>query len=102
VELVVGGAFLVASLIVIGLFVAMFSLIVWLVVLPFKLLGLLFHSALWLIFAVPFMLLIGFVGMLVLGAGLIAFLVPAFPLVLLALGIWWLVKRRQQPAAQTH
>jgi hypothetical protein len=80
----------------------MFSLIVWLVVLPFKLLGLLFHSALWLIFAVPFMLLIGFVGMLVLGAGLIAFLVPAFPLVLLALGIWWLVKRRQQPAAQTH
>src|SRR5262245_42617078 len=66
VELVVGGAFLVASLIVIGVFVAMFSLIVWLVVLPFKLLGLLFHSALWLVFAVPFMLLLGFVGMVVL------------------------------------
>jgi hypothetical protein len=33
---------------------------------------------------------------------MIAFLVPALPLVLLGLGIWWLVKRRQQPAAPVH
>ena len=98
VELVVGGAFIVAALVVLGLLVSMLSFVVWLVLLPFKLIGFLFHGLAALLL-LPFLLVIGFVGFLAFGVGLVAFLLPALPLVLLALGIWWLVNRRRAPAA---
>ena len=100
-ELLVGGMLVVASLVILGLIVSMISFVVWLVLLPFKLLGFLFQGVAALLL-LPFLLVLGFVGVLAFGVGLIAFLLPAMPLVLLALGIWWLVKRRQGPAAAAH
>jgi hypothetical protein len=100
VELVVGGALLFGALVLLGVIGFLISLVFSLVLLPFKLFGFLLKGAAVLLL-VPFLLVAGLVGMVVLSAGMIAFLVPALPLVLLGLGIWWLVKRRQ-PAAPAH
>ena len=80
------------------LFVAL-SLVTALVLLPFKLLGFLFKGVAALLL-LPLMLVLGLVGFLLFGAGILVLLLPALPLVLLALGIWWLAKRRAQPAAR--
>jgi hypothetical protein len=101
VELLVGGVLLVAALVVFGVIGFVFSLVFSLLVLPFKLIGFLFKGMAALLL-VPALLVLGLVGMLVLGAGMIALLLPAVPLVLIGLGIWWLVRRRQQPAAPVH
>jgi hypothetical protein len=101
VELVVGGALLLAALVFLGVIGFVVSLLFTLIVLPFQLLGFLFKSFAGLLL-LPFLLVLGFVGLLVFGAGMIALLAPAVPLVLLGLGIWWLVKRGRQPAATTH
>ena len=98
-ELVVGGAIAFAALVFLGVVGAVVSLVFSLVLLPFKLLGFLFKGVAALLL-VPFALVLGLVGFLVFGAGILVLLVPAFPLVLLALGVWWLVKRREQPAAR--
>ena len=98
-ELVVGGAVALAAVIFLGVIWAVVSLVFSLVLLPFKLLGFLFKGVAALLL-VPFMLVLGLVGFLALGAGILVLLVPAFPLVLLALGIWWLVRRREQPVAR--
>jgi len=74
-ELVVGGALVFAALMLLGVIWTMVSLVFWLVLIPFKLLGFLFKGV----------------------AALL--LLPALPLVLLGLGIWWLMKRRHPPAA---
>ena len=97
-ELLVGGMLLVASLVILGVIVSMLSFVFWLVLLPFKLLAFLFQGLAALLL-LPFLLMLGFVGLLVFGVGLVAFLLPALPLVLLALGIWWLMKRRGDPVA---
>lgn len=97
-ELVVGGALVLAAVVALGVLWTVFSLFFWLVLLPFKLLGFLFKG-LAILLLVPILLVLGLVGFLVLGAGMIAFLAPVFPFVLLGLGIWWLMKRRHQPAA---
>ena len=101
VELVVGGALLLAALMFLGVIGFVVSLLVSLFVLPFQLLGFLFKGFAGLLL-LPVLLLLGFVGLLVFGAGMIALLAPAVPLVLLGLGIWWLVKRGRQPAATTR
>ena len=100
-ELVVGGALLLAALVFLGVIWFVVSLVFSLVLLPFKLFGFLLKGVAALLL-LPFLLVLGLVGILVFGAGMIAFLMPAFPLVLIGLGIWWLVKRRQQPAAPAH
>lgn len=97
-ELVVGGALLLAALVFLGVIGFVVSLVFSLIILPFKLLGFLLKGVMALLL-LPVLLVLGLVVALVFGAGMIAFLVPALPLVLLGLGIWWLVKRRQQPAA---
>jgi hypothetical protein len=100
-ELVVGGALLFAALVFLGVIGFVVSLVFTLVLLPFNLLGFLLKGVFALLL-LPFMLVLGLVVALVFGAGMIAFLAPALPLVLLGFGIWWLVKRRQQPAAPAH
>ena len=100
-ELVVGGALLLAALVCLGVIWFVASLVFSLVLLPFKLIGFLLKGVAALLF-LPVLLVLGLVGILVFGAGMIALLVPALPLLLLGLGIWWLVKRRQQPAAPVH
>ena len=98
VELVVVGALVFAALLAVGVIWAVISLVFTLLVLPFKLLGWLFHGVAALLLF-PFLLVLGLVGVLVFGAGMLVFLLPAFPLVLLGLGIWWLMRRRRTPAA---
>ena len=100
-ELVVGGALLFAALVFLGVIGFVVSLVFTLVLLPFKLFGFLLKGVFALLL-LPFLLVLGLVVALVFGAGMIAFLAPALPLVLLGFGIWWLVKRRQQPAAPVH
>jgi hypothetical protein len=101
VELVVGGALVFAALVALGVIWAVVSLVFTLVVIPFKLLGWLFHGVAALLLF-PFLLVLGLVGVLVFGAGMLLFLLPAFPLVLLGLGIWWLMRRRRTGATAAH
>ena len=98
IELLVGGALVFAALVVLGVLWVVVSLVFTLVILPFKLLEFLFHGAAALLL-VPFFILLGLIGLFVFGAGMVALLVPAMPLVLLGLGIWWLMKRRQRNEA---
>ena len=101
IELVVGGALLLAALLFLGVIGFVVSLVLSLIVLPFKLLGFLVKGVFALLL-IPCLLALGLVCLLVFGAGMIAMLLPALPLVLIGVGIWWLVKRRERPAAQAH
>jgi uncharacterized membrane protein YfbV (UPF0208 family) len=51
------------------------------------------------VLALPFLALFAVLGLVLFGAGLFAFFLPALPIVLLALGVWWLVKRSRTAAA---
>ncbi|TMQ52273.1 MAG: hypothetical protein E6K73_03315 [Candidatus Eisenbacteria bacterium] len=97
-ELVVLGVLGMAVLLVFGVLAAVAAFVWWIVVLPFKLLGLVFRGAAVLL-ALPFLLIAGFIGLLVFGAGVLAFMMPALPLVLLILGVVWLVRRRSRSTA---
>lgn len=99
IELVVLGALAFVALMVLGILGTVFSLFFTLVVLPFKLIGFLLKGVLAVVFLGPVLLVLGFVGLFVLGAGLIALLTPLLPFALLGLGIWWLLKRRNQATA---
>lgn len=78
---------------VVGLVVAGFSLVMWIVLLPFRFLGLVFKG-LGLLFALPFMLLFGAIGALIFGLGAFVFLVPFLPFVLLAFLLWRWIRGR--------
>ena len=82
-----------AGLLVVGLLGAVVSIVLWAVVLPFKLLGLVFRG-IGVLLALPFMLAIGILGAVLFGAGMLVFLIPALPLVLVVTVIWWLMRRR--------
>ena len=101
VELVVGGALLFVALMFLGVIGFVISLFFSLVLLPLKLFGFLLKGAAALLL-LPFLMVLGLVIALVVGAGVIAFMAPLLPVALVCLGIWWLVKRRQQPAAQAR
>ena len=81
-----------------GILGSILSLVLWVLFLPFQLLGLVFRG-LGVLLALPFLLLVGLFGIAVFGAGLVAFLLPALPLILLVLGIVWLMRRRSRAAA---
>jgi hypothetical protein len=91
-ELLVLGVLALVVLTVFGVLGAVFSLLGWLLVLPFKLIGLVFKG-LGLLLVAPFLLLAGVIGVTVFGAGMLIFLAPAIPLILLALLVVWLVRR---------
>jgi len=95
-ELLVGGAAVLAGLAIFGLLWAIVSMICWVFVLPFKLLAFAFKG-LALVLALPFILLIAIVGAVVVGIGAVAFVVPALPIIVLAAVIWW-VATRNRPA----
>ncbi len=100
-ELLVMGAVGLAVLSVIGLFGAIASLVCWVLVLPFKLLGLVFRG-LGLLLALPFLMIAGLLGAILFGAGLLFFLIPLLPIALLVAAAWWLVNRRGRPAAYSR
>jgi len=87
IDLFVLGALGVVALAVCGLFVAGISLALWVVFLPFRILGFLFRG-LGFLLALPFMLVFGLLGFLIFGFGGLIFLVPFAPMALIAFLIW--------------
>ncbi len=98
VELLVLGALAFAAVVVFGVLSSVFGLVIWVIFLPFRIVGWLFHGIA-LLFALPFVAFFGVIAALALGAGLLMFLIPLFPIALVALGAWWLVRRNQRSAA---
>ncbi len=94
------GVLAVAVVAVLGLFWAVASLVCWVLFLPFKLLGLVFRGFAALL-ALPFLLIAGIVGVTLFGVGALLFLFPAFPIILIAVGIWWLMRHRGKRAPAT-
>ena len=95
--LVVMGAVGLALFIAFGILGTVLSLVFSLVLLPFKLLGLAFRAVAFLV-ALPVILLLLIGGGLVFGTGVLLFLTPLFPLALIGLGVWWLLKRGKHTA----
>ena len=98
VELLVLGTLAFAALVVFAVLASVFGLVMWLVLLPFRIIGWLFHGFA-LLLAIPFVAIFGVIAFLVFGAGMLMFLLPFLPFALLALGAWWLVRRSRRPAA---
>ena len=80
-------------LLIMGVFLSVFSLVGWFLWLPFKILGW-GLKLLALLFAMPFILIAAVLGGfgILLGAGFL--LIPLFPLILLAAVLWWIFKPR--------
>lgn len=100
-ELLVLLALAFAAVVVLAVLASVFSLVLGLIALPFRILGWLFHGALALL-AIPFVILFAIVGVVVFGAGMLMILVPALPVVALAVLAWWLVRRTQRHAAASQ
>lgn len=102
VELLVLGTLAFAAVVVFGVLASVFGLVMWLVLLPFRIMGWVF-SGLGLLLALPFVAFFGLIALLAVGAGIIMFLIPFLPIALIALGAWWLVRRnRRSVAAPAH
>jgi hypothetical protein len=99
IELFVLGLLGLVVLAVCGLFAAGVSLALWVVFLPFRILGLLFRGVGFLL-ALPFLLLFGVLGCLLFGFGAFIFLVPFAPFALVAFLIWrWMRGRPRAVSA---
>ena len=96
--LFVGGMVVFLVLAALGIVLGTLSLVFWVVLLPFRLLGFAFR-ALALLLALPLIVLFGGIGALILAAGLIAAFVPALPIIALVALVWWRMRRR--PEAHT-
>lgn len=83
-----------AALLVVGAVAAGLSLIF----LPFKILGWALRGVGLLLF-LPFMVLFGFIGILVFGVGVLFFLIPILPLALLAWLLWKALRRAPTPVS---
>ena len=97
-EFLVLGSLALAAVVVFAVLASVFGLVMWLIFLPFRVLGWLIHGIA-LLLALPFVAVFGVVAFVALGAGMLMFLVPFLPLALLALGAWWLVRRTRRSAA---
>jgi len=96
---VLGAIGVLAGLVILSALAGVVSLVFWVVLLPFKLLGLVFRGIAFLLF-LPFLLLLG--GGIVFLVGLpilLTLLVIAAPAVLFALAIVWLAKKTMHRAA---
>jgi hypothetical protein len=92
-EVMALGVIALAAVIIFGVLGAIAALVCWILVLPFKLLGLIFRGFAVLL-ALPLILAAGIFGFTVFGVGLLFFLIPVVPLLLLVAAIMWLAKRR--------
>jgi hypothetical protein len=100
-ELLVLAALAFAAVVLFGVLASVFSIVMGLIALPFRIIGWLFHGALALL-AVPFMIVFAIVGVVLFGAGMLFILVPALPIVAMGLLAIWLVRRNQRQAAATQ
>ena len=98
VELIVLGALAFAAIVVFGVLASVFGLVMWLIALPFKVMGWLLQG-IGLVLALPFIAIFGVIAAVVLGAGMLVFMLPFLPVALIVLGAWWLVRRNQRSAA---
>lgn len=98
VELVVLATLAFTAILVFGLLASVFGLVMWLIFLPFRIIGWLLQGVAFL-FALPFIAIFGVIAFIALGAGMLMFLIPFLPIALIALGAWWLVRRNQRSAA---
>jgi hypothetical protein len=96
-ELLAFGFLAFVALAVFGLFASVIAMVLWVITLPFRLLGLVFHG-LGALLALPFLILFAVIAAVVFGFAAIAFLLPALPIVLAALAIWWIFGRRSRPS----
>ena len=87
-----------AAVVVFGVLASVFSVVLGLIALPFRILGWLFHGAVALL-AIPFIVLFAVLGVVIFGAGMLFLFVPALPIIALALLAFWLVRRNQHHAA---
>lgn len=90
----------VAALFFLGLLWAVASLVCWVLVLPFKVLGLVF-KALGFLLTLPVLVIAGVIAVSVFGLGALSFLLPALPIVLLVMVIVWLARRGRASAVST-
>lgn len=80
---------------------AVASLICWVLFLPFKLMGLVFKGLAFLL-VLPILLIVAVVAALVFGLGIFSFLLPALPLVLIALAFVWLLRREKRTVSHAR
>lgn len=97
-ELLVLGSLAFAAVVVFAVLASVFGLVLWLVFLPFRIMGWLIKGIALLV-ALPFVAVFGVVALVALGAGMLMFMLPFLPFALLALSAWWLVRRTRRPAA---
>ena len=86
-ETMVVGLSTLLTVMIVGLVVAAISMALWLVFLPFQLLGWIFRG-LGLMLALPFLLVFGVLGFLIFGIGVFVFMIPCAPFLLLAYLLW--------------
>ncbi len=92
------GAALFVLVAVFGLLASLVAFVFWILFLPFRILGWVFKAVAG-VLALPFVVLFAVLGAIVFAAGFMVFFIPFFPFALLAVGIWWLLKRRGPAAA---
>jgi len=92
---VLGLGFGLMALVAFGLVLATVAVVLWVVLLPFRLLGVALKLAAFLL-ALPFLLLFGVLGAAIFGAGILLFLTPALPFLLLVIAVFWLVRRNRR------
>jgi len=74
------------------------AMVLWVVLLPFRILGFVFQGIAMLLW-LPVMILFGVLGAVIFGFGALIFFFPLVPLALLALLVWWLMKRKDRSSA---
>ena len=87
-----------AAIVVVAVLASVFGMVMSLVFIPFQIAGWLFRG-LGVLLALPLIAVFGVVALVVLGAGILMFLLPFVPIALLAWGAWWLVRRTRRSAA---
>lgn len=87
IELVVGMVSLLVTVAVVGILAGGIAMVLWLVFLPFRILGWAF-KAIGLVLALPFLLVFGVVGFLIFGMGTMIFMIPFVPFLLLSWFLW--------------
>jgi hypothetical protein len=97
IELVVLAALMFAGFVVFGALSLAASMVGWVVLLPFKLLGVLFRGAAFLL-ALPFVLLFGLLAVMIGGFGLLVLFLPLIPFALLVWLAWRLVRTNRASA----
>jgi hypothetical protein len=94
------GALAFVGIAVMGLLASVVALVCWVFVFPFRLLGFVFRGFAGLL-ALPFLLLFGLLGVVLFAAGMVAFLVPVLPFVVIVALVVWLMRHRHPDTPRT-